>query len=77
MSFAFFFLVLQVLPVKGLVVNPWLLIDASSFGGITIIGILLLILYSYSISNFAVVSAKLSQFLSLIRVTRKELQIKQ
>ena len=77
MSFVFFFLVLQLLPVKELVVNPWLLINSSSIGGITIICSLLIILYSYSISNFAVVSAKLSQFLSLIRVTRKELQIKQ
>jgi len=77
MSFVFFFLLLQLLPVKGLFVNPWLLVDSSSFGGITSIGVLLLILYTYSISNFAVVSAKLSQFLSLIRVTRKELQIKQ
>ena len=77
MSFAFFFLVLQLFPLKQLVVNPWVLIGSGSWGGFTVIGGLLLVLYGYSIANFTVVSAKLSQFLSLIRVTRKELQIKQ
>jgi hypothetical protein len=77
LSFAFFFLVLQLVPVRELVVNPWLLIGSSSLGGITLLGGLLLILYWYSISHFPRVSSKLSQFLSLIRVTRKELQIKQ
>jgi tetratricopeptide (TPR) repeat protein len=77
MSFVFFFLMLKLFPVKELVVNPWLLIDSSSYEGITILCGLLLLLYCYSISNFTVISAKLSQFLSLIRVTRKELQIKQ
>jgi tetratricopeptide (TPR) repeat protein len=76
LSFIFFFLVLKLFPVKGLVVNPWLVIDSRSYGGITILCGLFLILYCYSISNFTEVSAKLSQFLSLIRVTRKELQIK-
>jgi hypothetical protein len=77
MSFVFFFLVLQLFPVKELVVNPWLLIGSGSWGGVTVICGLLVLLYAYSITNFTVVSAKLSQFLSLIRVTRKELQIKQ
>jgi tetratricopeptide (TPR) repeat protein len=77
LSFAFFFLVLQLVPVRELVVNPWLLIGSSSLGGITLLGGRLIINYWYSISNFTRVSSKLSQFLSLIRVTRKELQIKQ
>ena len=76
-SGAFFFLILKLFPVKGLVVNPWLLYDSGSYGGTIILCSLLIVLYGYSISQFTFVSARLSQFLALIRVTRKELQMRQ
>ena len=75
MLFGFFFLVLKFLFFDGFIENPWQIVHVSSYGGIFILSTLLLILYGYSIFDFSKVSVKISQFLSLIRATRKELQI--
>lgn len=74
--FSFFFVLLNLVYSNGLVVNPWQLSHGRSYGDILILGSLLGILYIYSISSFTNVTGRLSQFLSLIKVTRKELQIK-
>lgn len=74
--FSFFFILLMLVYSNGIVVNPWPLSNARSYGDILIFGSLLGILYAYSISSFNHVTGRLSQFLSLIKVTRKELQIK-
>ncbi len=76
MIFLFFFLLLKLAYGDGIMMNPWLMSHARSYGGITIVSIMVLILYLYSILNFNRISVRLSQFLSLIIVTRKELQIK-
>jgi tetratricopeptide (TPR) repeat protein len=75
MLFGFFFLFLKMVYFEGLIDNPWQIMRVSSNGVIFLLTILLLILYVYSIVDFSKVSVKLSQFLSLIRATRKELQI--
>ena len=75
MLFGFFFLVLKLLFFEGFIDNPWQVVDVSSYGGMFFLGAFLLVLYGYSIVDFSNVSMKISQFLSLIRATRKELQI--
>lgn len=72
--FTFFFLILKIIFSDGIVANSWQLLPASSYGGVIVSSVLLFALYVCSIWNFTTLSAKLSQFLSLIRVTRKELQ---
>jgi hypothetical protein len=74
--FLFFSLLLKFIYWDGIVVNPWLLNHARSYGGIVVASSLLGILYFYAIFNLASISGRLSQFLSLIKVARKELQIK-
>ncbi len=74
--FLFFSLLLKFIYWDGIVVNPWLLNHARSYGGIVVACSLLGILYFYAISNLASISGRLSQFLSLIKVARKEMQIK-
>ena len=74
--FFFFFILLGLVFSNGIVVNPWQLSHTRSYGDILVFGSLLCVLYFYSISNFANITGRLSQFLSLIKVTRKELQIK-
>ena len=74
--FFFFFILLGLVYSNGIVVNPWQLSHARSYGDILIFGSLLFVLYFYSISNFTNITGRLYQFLSLIKVTRKELQIK-
>lgn len=76
MIFLFFFLLLKLAYWDGIIMNPWLMSHARSYGGITIVASMVLILYLYSILDFNRISVRLSQFLSLIIVTRKELQIK-
>lgn len=73
--FLFFFVLLNLVYSNGIVVNPWQLYDSQSYGDVFILGSLLAVLYVYSISSFTNVTGRLSQFLSLIKVTRKELQI--
>lgn len=76
MLFLFFFLLLKLIFWDGIVMNPWLVSQDRSSGGMVMVSSLVLILYLYSILNFSIISRRLSQFLSLIKVTRKELQIK-
>ena len=73
--FSFFFICLKLVFKEGIIDNSWQMVSVSSFGGIFILSITLCALYVYSIWDYNKVSGKLSQFLSLIRVTRKELQI--
>jgi tetratricopeptide (TPR) repeat protein len=75
MLFVFFFLALKLLFYEGFINNPWLIVNAPAFGTLFILSALLLFLYLYAIIDFSKVSVKLTQFLSLIRATRKELQI--
>jgi len=74
--FVYFFVVLKLVYSNGIVLNPWQLSHTRSYGDILIFGSLLFVLYFYSISNFTNITGRLYQFLSLIKVTRKELQIK-
>lgn len=76
MLFLFFFLLLKLFYWDGILVNPWLVSHARSYGGVVIVGCLVLILYLYSILNFTSISERLLKFLSLIKVTRRELQTK-
>ena len=76
MLFLFFFFLLKLFYWEGIVLNHWLVGQASSYGGIVMVCCLILILYMYSIMNFSRISGRLYQFLSLIKVTRKGLQIK-
>ncbi|MDX1779369.1 MAG: hypothetical protein R3339_10860, partial [Thermodesulfobacteriota bacterium] len=75
MLFGFFFLMLKIVFTDGFIANPWQIVIASSYGGLFLLSSLLLVLYGYSIADFSKVSVKVSQFISLIRATRKELQI--
>ena len=75
MLFSFFFIGLKIVFREGMIDNSWQMVNVSSQGGIFILSVLLCALYGYSIWDFTKLSGKLSQFLSLIRVTRKELQI--
>ena len=72
----FFFLLLKLIFWNGVITNPWLMVDDPSYTTIVIVCSLIVVLYTYSIWSFTKSSVKLSQFLSLIRVTRKECNIK-
>jgi tetratricopeptide (TPR) repeat protein len=73
--FSFFFISLKIIFKEGIIDNSWQMVNVSSYGGMFILAFVLCTLYGYSIWDYTRVSGKLSQFLSLIRVTRKELQI--
>jgi hypothetical protein len=60
-----------------LAVNPWQMITGSAYLSILLVIIPLIMLYLYALGHFNVSLMKLFQFLSLIRVTRRELQIKE
>ena len=75
MLFGFFFLMLKIVFTDGFIANPWQIVIASSYWGLFLMSSLLLVLYGYSIADFSKISVKVSQFISLIRATRKELQI--
>ena len=75
MLFLFFFLLLKFTYWDGIIINPWLVSNARSYGDIVIVGCVVLILYLYSVLNFTALSERLIKFLSLIKVTRRELQI--
>jgi len=75
MLFLLFFLLLKLIYWDGIVMNPWLLSHTPSYGGIIIVGCLMLILYLYSILNFNTISERLFKSLSLIKVARRELQV--
>lgn len=77
MLLLFFMLVSKLLLWNAFVVNPWMLISGTVYLGILMAVIPLGILYLYSLGHFNFSSMKLFQFLSLIRVTRRELQIKE
>ncbi len=74
--FLFFFLLLKLIYWDGFLMNPWLMSNARSYGGTTVVCCIVILLYLYSLLNFIGSSRGVSQFLSLIRVTRKELQVK-
>ncbi len=75
--FLFFLLVSKLLFWNTLVVNPWQMITGSAYLSILLVVIPLIILYVYTLGHFNLSLIKLFQFLSLIRVTRRELQIKE
>jgi len=74
--FLFFFFVVKLFVGDDLIINPFLMMRTSCLG-IGICAIPISILYCYSLWHFNYCSIKLAQFLSLIRVTRKEFQIKE
>jgi len=74
--FLLFFALLQLTFSNGIVKNPWLMRDTSSYTYGVMLVCFLFIIYSYSILNFQKVSYKMFQFQSLIRVSRQGLQIK-
>lgn len=74
--FLFFLLVSKLLLWNVFTVNPWQMISGSAYLDILVVAIPLCLLYLYSLGHFNFSSMKLFQFLSLIRVTRRELQIK-
>ncbi len=76
MLFLLFFLSLKLLYWEGIVFNPWLVSHAPSYAEIVIVCCVMFVLYLYSILNLRNASGRLYQFLSLIKVTRKGLQIK-
>jgi Sec-independent protein secretion pathway component TatC len=53
------------------------MITGPAYLSMLLVAIPLIILYLYALGHFNVSSIKLFQFLSLIRVTRRELQIKE
>ena len=75
--FFFFLLVSKLLFWNMLMVNPWQMITGSAYLGILLMVIPMIILYLYALGHFNFSSMKLFQFLSLIRVTRRELQVKE
>jgi tetratricopeptide (TPR) repeat protein len=75
--FLFMLLLAKLLFWNMLMVNQWQLISGSPYLDVLVIAIPLSMLYLYSLGHFNFSSMKLFQFLSLIRVTRKELQIKE
>jgi tetratricopeptide (TPR) repeat protein len=75
--FVFFILVAKMLFWNMLLVNPWQMISGSAYFDIVFVAVSLSILYLYAFGHFNFSSLKLFQFLSLIRVTRRELQIKE
>ncbi len=75
--FLFFLLLSQFLFWNTLIVNPWRLVAASPYLSMLLVAIPLVILYLHAFNHFNLSSMKLFQFLSLIRVTRRELQIKE
>jgi hypothetical protein len=76
MLFLLFFLALKLLYWEGIAFNPWLVSHAPSYAEIVIVCCVMCVLYLYSILNLRNVSERLYQFLSLIKVTRKGLQVK-
>lgn len=72
--FCFFFFVLIATGGAELIVNPFVIMPSYMSTAISLVA--LIILYVYALVNFNACSIKLAQFLSLIRVTRKEFQIK-
>jgi TM2 domain-containing membrane protein YozV len=75
--FLFFLMVSKLLFWNTLAVNPWQMITGSAYLSILLVIIPLIMLYLYALGHFNVSLMKLFQFLSLIRVTRRELQIKE
>jgi hypothetical protein len=75
--FFFFLLLSKLLFWNTLLVNPWQMITGPAYLSILLVAIPLIILYLYALGHFNFSSMKLFQFLSLIRVTRRELQIKE
>ncbi len=75
MLFGFFFIVFKLLVFEGFIDNPWQIVNVSAYGGMFLLVALLVVLYGYSIVDFSKESVRVSQFLSLIRATRKELQV--
>jgi len=75
--FLFLLLIAKLFLWNRLAVNPWQLISGSAYLDVLVIAIPLCILYLYSLGHFNFSSMKLFQFLSLIRVTRRELQTKE
>ncbi len=75
--FVFFLLTSKLLLWNALIVNPWQLISGPAYLNTLLVAIPLIILYLYTLGHFNFSSMKLFQFLSLIRVTRRELQIKE
>ncbi len=75
--FLFLVLISKLLLWNRLAVNPWQLMGGSAYLDLLLIAIPLCILYLYSLGHFNFSSMKLFQFISLIRVTRRELQIKE
>jgi tetratricopeptide (TPR) repeat protein len=75
--FCFFVLLSKLLFWNTLLVNPWGMITGPAYLSILLVAIPLIILYLYALGHFNFSSMKLFQFLSLIRVTRRELQIKE
>ena len=75
--FCFFFLLSKLLFWNTLLVNPWRMITGPAYLSMLLVAIPLIILYLYALGHFNFSSMKLFQFLSLIRVTRRELQIKE
>ena len=73
--FLFFFCLVKLLVGDELIVSPLLMMP--SYLSIGICCFALAVLYAYSLLDFNRYSIKLAQFLSLIRVTRKEFQIKE
>lgn len=75
--FFFFLLLSKLLFWNTLLVNPWQMITGPAYLSILLVAIPLIILYLYALGHFNFSSLKLFQFLSLIRITRRELQIKE
>jgi tetratricopeptide (TPR) repeat protein len=75
--FVFFLLLSKLLFWDTLLVNPWQMINGPAYLRMLLVAIPLIILYLYALGHFNFSSMKLFQFLSLIRVTRRELQIKE
>ena len=77
MLFLYFLLLSKLLFWNAILVNPWQMITGPAYLSILLVAIPLIILYLYALGHFNFSSMKLFQFLSLIRVTRRELQIKE
>jgi tetratricopeptide (TPR) repeat protein len=76
MLFGFFLVLLTLIHREGIIVNTCLMSHSRSYLQVLILSVLLLALYTYSIVNFNRNLGKIFQFLSLIMVTRKGLQVK-
>jgi tetratricopeptide (TPR) repeat protein/ribosomal protein L32 len=75
--FCFFLLLSKLIFWDNLLVNPWQIFTGPAYLSMLLVAIPLIILYLYALGHFNFSSMKLFQFLSLIRVTRRELQIKE